>query len=136
MMPPTGRRSNAEQSNSDGGHNAVARRLCNRPSRVARSRLALFRYIADPDVSAVASAFAVARLRAEASAARTTIPTRSSSSLLETEHEDQRVVDSSQLVIAEMGDAIAEVASVDRADHFAEHARRLAAEVDLRVEAG
>lgn len=54
---------------------------------------------------------------------------------MEPEDELQRVVDSSQLVMSEVGDLVTEIASVDRADHFTEHAGGVPVEADLRVKA-
>jgi hypothetical protein len=55
--------------------------------------------------------------------------------LLESQHEEESIVDRSQFVVAEVGDLMAEIASVDRTDHFAEHAGEFVVKVDLRVKA-
>ncbi len=51
------------------------------------------------------------------------------------EDKQERVIDRSELVVAEVGDVIAEMAGIDRAGHLSQHAGTVAVKLDLRVEA-
>jgi hypothetical protein len=51
------------------------------------------------------------------------------------EHEQESVVDGTQLVVGEVVDPLAQCASVDCSDHLAEHLGRLLEQCDLGVEA-
>jgi hypothetical protein len=55
--------------------------------------------------------------------------------LVDAEHEREPVIDGSQLVVAQMADLVAQVASIHSADHLAEHPRPFASELDLRMKA-
>lgn len=55
--------------------------------------------------------------------------------LLEPEYESERVLDGQKLAEADVRNLIAEVARVNRANHFAEHACALTVKIDLRMKA-
>jgi hypothetical protein len=55
--------------------------------------------------------------------------------LVHAKDEGKPVVYRSQLVVAEMTDMLAEVTSINRTDHLAEHLCPLATEIDLGMEA-
>jgi hypothetical protein len=55
--------------------------------------------------------------------------------LVDAEHEGEPVIDGSLLVVAQIPDVLAKVASLDRAEHLAEHLRPFAAELDFGMKA-